>query len=233
MSYPFREIEQKWQQYWVDQKLFEVDTNDTRNKFYCLMMFPYPSAALHVGHWRNYIIGDVVVRYKKMNGFNVLTPMGWDAFGLPAENAAIKGGVHPKISTLNNIANMKRQLKSWGVCYDWRREVTACLPEYYRWTQWIFLKLFERGLAYRKMGAVNWCPSCQTVLANEQVIDGACERCDAKVVDKDLEQWFFKASDYAQTLLDDLELLKGWPERVKTMQRNWIGRSEGVNIDFP
>ncbi len=233
MSYPFQQIEQKWQKYWVDQKLFEVDTADTRNKFYCLMMFPYPSAALHVGHGRNYIIGDVVVRYKKMNGFNVLTPMGWDAFGLPAENAAIKGGIHPKISTLNNVANMKRQLKSWGVCYDWKREVTACLPDYYQWTQWIFLKLFEKGLAYKKLGGVNWCPSCQTVLANEQVIDGSCERCDAKVIDKDLEQWFFKITDYAQTLLDDLESLKGWPERVKTMQKNWIGRSDGVNIDFP
>ncbi len=233
MSYPFQEIEQKWQKYWVDQKLFEVDTSDTCNKFYCLMMFPYPSAALHVGHGRNYIIGDVVVRYKKMNGFNVLTPMGWDAFGLPAENAAIKGSVHPKISTLNNIANMKRQLKSWGACYDWRREVTACLPDYYQWTQWIFLQLFQKGLAYRKMGAVNWCPSCQTVLANEQVINGACERCETDVVEKDLEQWFLKITAYAERLLSDLELLKGWPERVKIMQRNWIGRSEGVNIDFP
>jgi len=232
-AYPFDAIEPKWQKFWKDKKLFEVNTSDYRNKFYCLMMFPYPSAALHVGHGRNYIIGDVVARYKKMKGFNVLTPMGWDAFGLPAENAAIKGNVHPKISTLNNIKTMKKQLDSWGACYDWPREVTSCLPDYYKWTQWIFLKLFEKGLAYRKKAFVNWCPSCNTVLANEQVIQEKCERCDTQVTQKDLEQWFFKITDYAERLLDDLGRLKNWPERVKIMQTNWIGKSRGVNIDFP
>ncbi len=230
--YPFNEIEDKWQAYWRDNKCFEADVKQTSNKYYCLMMFPYPSAALHVGHGRNYIIGDVVARYKKMTGHNVLTPMGWDAFGLPAENAAIKNGIHPKISTLNNIKTMKRQLNAWGVCYDWRREVTACLPDYYKWTQWIFLKLFQKGLAYRKKAYVNWCPSCNTVLANEQVIQGACERCDSVVEQKDLEQWFFKITDYADKLLQDIGKLDEWPERVKTMQSNWIGKSRGVEIDF-
>ncbi len=232
-KYPFERIEKKWQEFWEKEKLFEVDLNSNKPKYYCLMMFPYPSAALHVGHGRNYIIGDTVARYKIIKGFNVLTPMGWDAFGLPAENAAIKGGLHPKVSTLNNINTMKSQLNRWGVGYDWLREVTSCLPDYYKWTQWIFLKLFQKGLAYKKLGAVNWCPSCQTVLANEQVVNGACERCDTEVYERDLEQWFFKITDYAQRLLDDLELLEEWPERVKLMQQNWIGRSEGVEIRFP
>ncbi len=232
-KYPFERIEKKWQSFWEKEGLFQADINSDRKKYYCLMMFPYPSAALHVGHGRNYIIGDTVARYKIMKGFNVLTPMGWDAFGLPAENAAIKGGIHPKISTLNNIKTMKSQLYRWGIGYDWSREVTSCLPDYYRWTQWIFLKLFERGLAYKKLGAVNWCPSCQTVLANEQVVNGACERCETEVHERDLKQWFFKITDYAQRLLDDLELLDEWPERVKLMQRNWIGKSEGVQIKFP
>ena len=231
-TYPFDKIEKKWQKYWRKEKLFEVDVKKTKNKFYCLMMFPYPSAALHVGHGRNYIIGDVVARYKKMRGFNVLTPMGWDAFGLPAENAAIKSNTHPKTSTLNNITTMKHQLDSWGVCYDWSREVTSCLPDYYKWTQWIFLKLFEKGLAYRKKAFVNWCPSCNTVLANEQVIQGQCERCDTQVTQKDLEQWFFKITDFSERLLNDLGKLKNWPERVKIMQANWIGKSHGVNINF-
>lgn len=231
--YPFERIEKKWQGYWIKEKLFNVNEKDIKNKYYCLVMFPYPSAALHVGHGRNYIIGDAVARYKKMRGFNVLAPMGWDAFGLPAENAAIKNGVHPEVSTLTNITTMKRQLHSWGVCYDWDREVTSCLPDYYKWTQWVFLKLHEKGLAYKKKAAVNWCPSCQTVLANEQVIGGLCERCSTKVVEKDLEQWFFKITDYAQRLLDDIILLKDWPQRVKIMQSNWIGKSLGVNIDFP
>ncbi|MFH1995495.1 MAG: leucine--tRNA ligase [Candidatus Omnitrophota bacterium] len=230
--YPFDDIEAKWQKFWRDEKLFEVDVNDSAKKFYCLTMFPYPSAALHVGHGRNYIIGDVVARYMMMKGFNVLSPMGWDAFGLPAENAAIKNGLHPKVSTLSNIATMKKQLKQWGVEYDWKREVTSCLPDYYRWTQWIFLELFRKGLAYKKKAFVNWCPSCKTVLANEQVVGGNCERCDTAVAQRDLEQWFFKITDYAQRLLDDLDKLSEWPERVKTMQRNWIGRSEGVAIDF-
>ena len=230
--YPFDAIEKKWQKHWRDEGLFTTDTSDSTNKYYCLMMFPYPSAALHVGHGRNYIIGDVVARYKKMRSFRVLTPMGWDAFGLPAENAAIKGGIHPKVSTLNNIATMKRQLGEWGVEYDWDREVTSCMPDYYKWTQWIFVKLFEKGLAYKKKAFVNWCPSCKTVLANEQVVDGSCERCDTEVVQKDLAQWFFKITDYAERLLKDLDTLTEWPARVKVMQGNWIGKSTGVEIDF-
>jgi leucyl-tRNA synthetase len=232
-AYPFDKIEPKWRKYWAKNKFFEADRKSFENKYYCLVMFPYPSAALHVGHGRNYIIGDVVARYKMMRGFNVLTPMGWDAFGLPAENAAIKNNVHPKASTLNNIKTMKRQFDSWGVFYDWSREITSCLPDYYKWTQWIFLKLFEKGLAYRKKAFVNWCPSCNTVLANEQVIEGRCERCETPVTQKDLEQWFFKITDYAEKLLKDLDELGEWPERVKTMQKNWIGRSTGVNIHFP
>jgi leucyl-tRNA synthetase len=230
--YPFDKIEPKWQKFWRDKKLFNVDTKNYTDKYYCLMMFPYPSAALHVGHGRNYIIGDVVARYKMMRGFNVLTPMGFDAFGLPAENAAIKGGIHPKTSTLNNINTMKRQLNQWGVEYDWDRVVISCLPEYYKWTQWIFVKLYEKGLAYKKKAFVNWCPSCKTVLANEQVVNGKCERCDSVVTQKDLEQWFFKITHYADRLLQDLGKLTEWPERVKTMQANWIGKSEGVEIDF-
>ena len=230
--YPFDKIEPKWQKLWRDERLFNVDTNNYKDKYYCLMMFPYPSAALHVGHGRNYIIGDVVARYKMMRGFHVLAPMGFDAFGLPAENAAIKGGLHPKTSILNNIKTMKRQLNQWGVEYDWSREVISCLPDYYKWTQWIFVKLYEKGLAYKKKAFVNWCPSCKTVLANEQVVDGACERCDTKVSQKDLEQWFFKITHYADRLLEDLDKLREWPQRVKTMQANWIGRSEGVEIDF-
>ena len=196
-------------------------------------MFPYPSGDLHVGHGRNYIIGDAVARYKLMRGFNVLTPMGWDAFGLPAENAAIKSNTHPRNWTLKNIKRMKQQLHQWGCCYDWKREVTSCLPDYYKWTQWIFLKLFERGLAYKKLASVNWCSHCKTVLANEQVVAGTCERCQSDVIEKDLEQWFFKITDYAQRLLDDLSLLEKWPQRVRIMQKNWIGKSEGVEIDFP
>lgn len=232
-QYPFKKIEPKWQKYWRKAGLFKMDPASTKPKYYCLMMFPYPSSALHVGHGRNYIIGDVVARYMMMKGFNVLTPMGWDAFGLPAENAAIKDGVHPRASTLRNIARMKEQLNSWGAGYDWSCEVTSCLPDYYQWTQWIFLKLYQKGLAYKKKAAVNWCPSCQTILANEQVINGRCWRCETQVREKELEQWFFKITAYAQRLLDDLSKLQSWPERVRIMQRNWIGRSEGVRIDFP
>lgn len=231
-DFPFKDIESKWQKYWDEIGLFKADLSKYKNKFYCLMMFPYPSAALHVGHGRNYIIGDAVARYKIMRGFNVLTPMGFDAFGLPAENAAIKGGIHPKISTLNNINTMKKQFRQWGVGYDWDKEVISCLPEYYKWTQWIFTQLYKKGLAYKKKGAVNWCPSCLTVLANEQVIGGACERCDTKVAEKDLEQWFLKITAYAERLLDDISRLADWPERVKIMQANWIGKSAGVDIDF-
>ena len=231
-KYFHKQIDKKWQKYWRDIKLMSMDETSQKPKYYCLMMFPYPSAALHVGHGRNYIIGDAVARYMKMKGYNVLTPMGWDAFGLPAENAAIKNGVHPKESTFNNITTMKSQLEEWGVLYDWDREVASCNPDYYKWTQWLFLKLYEKGLAYKKEAAVNWCPGCQTVLANEQVINGVCERCSSEVQQKKLKQWFFKITDYAQKLLDDINLLDGWPERVKTMQANWIGRSEGSYIDF-
>ena len=232
-TYSFDKIEPKWQKYWSDKDLFKMDPDSKKPKYYCLMMFPYPSAALHVGHGRNYIIGDVVARYKIMKGFNVLAPMGWDAFGLPAENAAIQHNSHPRESTMKNIATMKKQLFEWGIGYDWDREITSCLPDYYRWTQWLFLKLYQKDLCYRKKAAVNWCPSCQTVLANEQVVEGRCERCEALVVEKDLEQWFFKITDYAERLLDDLRLLECWPERVKTMQKNWLGKSEGVEIFFP
>ncbi|HHT9130514.1 MAG TPA: leucine--tRNA ligase [Candidatus Brocadiaceae bacterium] len=231
-EYNFTDIERKWQGFWEGCGLFRVNEASNKEKFYCLVMFPYPSGTLHVGHGRNYIIGDVVTRYKIMKGYNVLSTIGWDAFGLPAENAAIKGGAHPAMWTRNNIKAMKRQLHRWGVGYDWDREITSCDPDYYKWTQWIFLKLYEHNLAYKKKAAVNWCPSCATVLANEQVIDGCCERCDTPVRQRDLEQWFFRISQYAQKLLDDIALLEGWPERVKIMQSNWIGRSEGVLIDF-
>ncbi|HEC69914.1 MAG TPA: leucine--tRNA ligase [Candidatus Omnitrophica bacterium] len=233
MSYNFKEIEKKWQKYWEEIGLFSVDNKDrSKSKYYCLVMFPYPSSELHVGHARNYIIGDAVVRYKIMQGYKVLSPMGWDAFGLPAENQAIKHNIPPRVWTYNNIRRIKQQLNSWGIGYDWKREVTTCEPSYYKWTQWFFLKLFEKGLAYKKKAEVNFCPSCQTVLANEQVINGQCERCSAEVVQKELEQWFFKITAYAERLLEDLKLLEHWPERVKIMQENWIGRSEGVEIDF-
>ncbi len=232
-NYDFKSIETKWQEEWFRSKLFEANEEQTKPKFYCLEMFPYPSGKIHMGHVRNYAIGDVIARYKKMNGFQVLHPMGWDAFGLPAENAAIKHGVHPAKWTYENIDYMKKQLIKLGLSYDWRREVTTCLPEYYRWNQWIFLKLYEKGLAYRKSSFVNWCPSCMTVLANEQVIDGACWRCDSQVEQKELEQWFLKITAYAEELLSDCDKLSGWPEKVLTMQRNWIGKSEGVEVDFP
>jgi len=226
------EIERKWQQFWDEEGLFKVDAESDRPKYYCLMMFPYPSAALHVGHGRNYIIGDAVARYKMTKGLNVLTPMGWDAFGLPAENAAIRLNNHPKDNTFGNIATMKRQMRAWGAGYDWDREITSCNPDYYKWTQWLFLELYKNGLAYRKSAAVNWCPSCATVLANEQVIDGKCERCSSVVEQKELEQWFFKITDYAERLLKDVDKLDEWPERVKLMQKNWIGKSVGCELDF-
>mgnify|MGYP000392013753 CR=1 FL=1 len=233
MSYPFKEIEKKWQKKWEESKLFKCDLDDTtKPKFYCLVMFPYPSSELHVGHARNYVLGDAVARYKLMRGFNVLNPMGWDAFGLPAENQAIKHNIHPKTWTFNNIKRIKEQLKSWGVVYDWDREIATCEPDYYKWTQWLFLKLFEKGLAYKKKAPVNWCPKCKTVLANEQVIDGKCERCSTEVEWRELEQWFFKITYYQDRLLEDLEMLKGWPEKVKIMQRNWIGKSWGAEIKF-
>ena len=227
-------LDKKWQNYWEKEGIFNIDIKDeSLPKYYCLVMFPYPSSELHVGHARNYVIGDAVARYKKMCGYQVLSPMGWDSFGLPAENQAIKHKIHPQTWTLKNIKRIKEQLRSWGICYDWPREIATCLPDYYKWTQWIFLKLYNKGLAYRKKALVNWCNSCQTVLANEQVINGKCERCSTEVNQKDLRQWFFKITDYAQRLLDDLDLLENWPERVKTMQTNWIGRSDGVEINFP
>ena len=231
-QYLAAEIEQKWQERWAASDLYQ--TNDAADKpsYYCLEMFPYPSGNLHMGHVRNYSIGDVVARFKRMRGYNVLHPMGWDAFGLPAENAAIKHGVAPARWTKENIATMKRQFKQLGLSFDWDREVTTCLPDYYRWTQWLFLQFYQAGLAYKKEGRVNWCPSCQTVLANEQVVDGACERCGTEVHKKALEQWYFRITDYADRLLADLRLLDGWPKKVRTMQENWIGRSEGAMITF-
>ncbi|MBD3348036.1 MAG: leucine--tRNA ligase [Candidatus Eisenbacteria bacterium] len=229
--YPFSTIEPKWQKRWEESRLFECPT-DAENRFYCLVMYPYPSGDLHVGHGRNYIIGDAVARHAMMRGRSVLSPMGWDAFGLPAENAAIERGIHPPVWTDRNIRKMKSQFRAWGIGYDWSREFASHEPSFYRWTQWLFVKLFERGLAYRKSAPVNWCPSCATVLANEQVVGGRCERCDAQVTTTDLEQWFFRITDYADRLLSGLDSLESWPERVKTMQRNWIGRSEGVEIDF-
>jgi leucyl-tRNA synthetase len=231
-KYNAQKLEKTWQEFWDEQKVFAVSKDTELQKFYCLEMFPYPSGKIHMGHVRNYVIGDVITRYKRMRGFNVLHPMGWDAFGLPAENAAIKHGVHPSRWTYENIDYMKKQLKKMGLVYDWHREVTTCNPEYYKWNQWFFLKMLERGLAYKKASSVNWCPSCETVLANEQVIDDKCWRCDSVVTQKELEQWFFKITSYADELLRDADGLSGWPEKVVTMQRNWIGRSEGVEVDF-
>ena len=231
--YDHRRIEEQWQAYWEQEKTFAVQESPAKAKYYCLEMFPYPSGRIHMGHVRNYAIGDVIARYKRMRGFNVLHPMGWDSFGLPAENAAIAKGVHPYQWTIDNIDYMRRQLRQMGLAYDWTREVTTCEPEYYRWNQWFFLKMYERGLAYRKQSAVNWCPSCHTVLANEQVEEGRCWRCDSVVVQKELEQWFFRITAYADELLQGCERLTNWPARVLTMQRNWIGKSKGVEVDFP
>lgn len=225
-------IEAKWQKYWEENKTFKVEMDKDKPKSYVLEMFPYPSGNLHMGHVRNYSIGDVIARFRTMKGFNVLHPMGWDSFGMPAENAAIKHNIPPKKWTLENIANMTRQLKALGLSYDWDREVTTCKEDYYKWTQWFFELFYKRGLAVKKESAVNWCDTCNTVLANEQVIDGKCWRCDHEVVKKDLSQWFFKITDYADELLKDLDLLPGWTERVKTMQHNWIGRSEGLEFSF-
>ncbi len=229
--YNFEFIEQKWQAKWDKTKAHKTIANE-KPKFYCLDMFPYPSGRLHMGHIRNYAIGDVLTRFQRMQGYNVLHPMGWDAFGLPAENAAIKNKTHPAEWTFNNMDYMRAQFKRLGFTYDWDREFATCDPDYYKWTQWLFLKLWERGLVYRKEQLVNWCPSCATVLANEQVVDGECERCGAKITHKNLEQWFFKITDYADRLLNNLDKLPGWPEKVKAMQRNWIGRSEGTIIKF-
>jgi leucyl-tRNA synthetase len=227
------EIEPKWQRRWAEERVAEVDTGVPGNEFYMLNMYPYPSASrLHVGHGRNYILGDALYRRERMAGRKALNPMGWDAFGLPAENAAIQSGVHPREYTLANIARMKEQLYSLGLLYDWSKELASCDPGYYRWNQWLFLRMWEHGLAYRKTAPVNWCPGCRTVLANEQVVNGRCERSDDPVEIRDLTQWFFRVTDYAERLLAGLDRLDEWPERVKTMQRNWIGRSEGAEIFF-
>jgi leucyl-tRNA synthetase len=231
-DYRPQELDRKWQRHWADTRAFEVTEDPSRPKFYCLEMFAYPSGHAHVGHVRNYIIGDIVARMKRLQGFNVLHPFGWDAFGLPAENAAIKHGIHPEKSTLDNIAHMKGQLQRLGISYAWERELATCMPDYYHWNQWLFIRMFERGLAYRRRSTVNWCPSCNTVLANEQVVDGRCWRCDTVVTQKDLEQWFFRITAYADDLLDGADHLKDWPEKVLTMQRNWIGRSEGARVKF-
>jgi len=228
-----KKIQEKWQKKWVDANIFRVKEDSSKPKFYCLEMFPYPSAKLHMGHVRNYTMGDVVARFKRMNGFNVLYPMGYDALGLPAENAAIKARSHPKVFTEQSIASIKRQQKELGNSYDWDREIASCYPEYYKWNQWIFLKFYEKGLAYKKEAPINWCPSCGTVLANEQVEDGKCWRCKSEVEKKNLEQWFLKITAYADQLLEDLEQLNDkWPEKVITMQKNWIGKSYGTEIEF-
>ena len=233
MDYDFQNIEKKWQRIWETEGTFNADTDPDREKFYCLEMFPYPSGALHMGHLRNYSIGDMMSRFLWKRGFNVLHPIGFDAFGLPAENAAMKSNTAAREWTWRNIEHMTDQLKNMGCSYDWRRRVETCNPDYYKWTQWIFLQFLKKGLAYRKNAPVNWCSSCGTVLANEQVInDGRCWRCDTQVVKRSLEQWFLKITDYAQELLDDLDNLPGWPERVKIMQRNWIGRSTGARLSF-
>jgi leucyl-tRNA synthetase len=232
-EYTPQELDEKWQRRWTEQRAFEPTEDPSRQKFYCLEMFAYPSGHAHVGHVRNYIIGDVVARTKRMRGFNVLHPFGWDAFGLPAENAAIKSGIHPEVSTLGNIEHMKGQLQRLGISYAWDREIATCTPEYYRWNQWLFVRMYERGLAYRRRSTVNWCPSCQTVLANEQVVDGGCWRCGTPVTTRELEQWFFRITAYADELLHALDGLERWPDKVLTMQRNWIGRSEGARVEFP
>ncbi|MDD5166395.1 MAG: leucine--tRNA ligase [Candidatus Omnitrophica bacterium] len=232
MGYPFKEIEAKWQKAWAENKIFNVSANPKRKKYYLLEMFPYPSGKIHMGHVRNYTIGDVAARFKMMQGFSVLHPMGFDAFGQPAENAAIKNKTKPDIWTHRCIDWMKLELERMGFSYDWEREVSTCDSSYYKWNQWIFLKMFERGLAYRKAATVNWCPSCETTLANEEVIEDGCWRCHTKVEQKDLEQWFLKITEYKERLLEDLQQLKDWPERVLSMQTNWIGKSQGVEIYF-
>ncbi|MEI7907951.1 MAG: class I tRNA ligase family protein, partial [Bacteroidota bacterium] len=233
MRYPFAEIESKWQTYWEDNNINKTDLSDAEKSLYTLVMFIYPSGSkLHCGHWYNYAPADTWTRFKRLQGFNVFEPMGYDAFGLPAENNAIKTGIHPYDNTMENIADIRKQLKRIGCMYDWEKELMTCVPEYYKWNQWLFLKLFEKGLAYRKNAPVNWCTSCQTVLANEQVQnDGNCERCGSLVIQKNLTQWFFKITDYAEELLSGLDTIS-WPEKTKTMQRNWIGKSSGAEVIF-
>ena len=232
-NYDPQQIEVKWQKRWADERLFEAEAEPGRKKYYVLEMLPYPSGDIHMGHVRNYSIGDALARYMGMKGYNILHPIGWDAFGLPAENAAIKHQRHPSEFTFSYVDRMRGQLQRLGVSYDWRREVASCVPEYYRWNQWFFLKMYERGLAYRKKSRVNWCPQCETVLANEQVVDGCCWRHEeTPVIERELEQWFLKTTAYADQLLQDMKELVRWPERVLTMQRNWIGKSQGTFVDF-
>ncbi|KAF2955381.1 leucine--tRNA ligase [Marinitoga sp. 38H-ov] len=232
MDFNHIDIEKKWQKEWENKGVFKTEQKSDKEKYYVLTMFPYPSGTIHVGHVKNYVIGDVVARYKRMQGYNVLHPFGYDAFGLPAENAAIKNNVNPEEWTFKNIETIRNQIKKIGISYDWDREIATCTEDYYKWTQWIFLKLYEKGLAYKKNAAVNWCPSCVTVLANEQVVNGKCERCGTEIEMKKLEQWYFKITDYSEKLLNDLEKLEGWPENVKTMQKNWIGKSVGAEVNF-
>jgi leucyl-tRNA synthetase len=231
-TYDFAAIEAKWQRAWEEGRAFQAVADPARPKFYCLEMYPYPSGRIHMGHVRNYSIGDVIARQKRMAGFNVLHPIGWDALGMPAENAAIKHGTHPRTWTLDNVAHMRTQLKRLGISYDWDREVNTCLPEYYKWNQWIFLRMLERGLAFRKESWVNWCSKCQTVLANEQVVGGGCWRCETPVTQKKMEQWFLKITAYADELLTGHAALQKWPEHVLQMQKNWIGRSTGAHVRF-
>jgi leucyl-tRNA synthetase len=233
LDYRPQDLDRKWQQRWAASRAFEVAPDPSRPKFYCLEMFAYPSGHAHMGHVRNYSIGDVLARVKRMRGYNVLHPFGWDAFGLPAENAAIKDGIHPEVSTRSNIAHMKGQLQRLGISYAWERELATCDAEYYKWNQWLFIRMFERGLAYRRRSSVNWCPTDNTVLANEQVVDGGCWRCGTPVETRDLEQWFFRITAYADELLEATQALNQWPDMVLTMQRNWIGRSEGARVKFP
>ena len=228
----YKAIEQKWNKIWQENNLDAFDKSKADKKYYVLEMFSYPSGAnLHLGHWYNYGPTDSFARFKRMQGYEVFQPMGFDAFGLPAENYAIKTGIHPKDSTMKNIATMEKQLKNMGAMFDWNAELYTCSPEYYKWTQWLFLQLYKKGLAYQKLSPVNWCSSCNTVIANEQVVDGKCERCGTEIVRKEMTQWFFKITDYAEELLRDLDKID-WPEKTKLMQRNWIGRSEGGEVEF-
>jgi leucyl-tRNA synthetase len=231
-QYHPEQIEADARYYWESNACFEVGEDRNKEKYYCLSMFPYPSGKLHMGHVRNYTITDVIARYQRMQGKNVLHPMGWDAFGLPAENAAIQNNTAPARWTYSNIDYMKGQLKSLGFGFDWSRELATCSPDYYRWEQWFFTRLYEKGLAYKKVSSVNWCPNDQTVLANEQVVEGCCWRCDTPVEKKQIPQWFIRITDYADQLLADLDKLPDWPEQVRTMQRNWIGKSRGVEMRF-
>ena len=231
-DYNHSEVEKKWQKKWKENNTFKALEDEGKEKYYCLVMLPYPSGNLHMGHVRNYSIGDVFARFHKMKGKNVIHPMGWDAFGMPAENAAIKHKIHPAKWTKQNIARMKEQLKALGISYDWDREFATCDPDFYKWNQWFFIKMWERGLAFRKTAEVNWCPSCATVLANEQVSEGVCWRCKSVTERRDLEQWFIKTTDYSEELLEGHKQLSGWPEQVLSMQKNWIGKSFGAEVDF-